>query len=95
MLDDLAAGKKAKTGPQSKRKGSEPDGPLTALNNLVRRALSRSLTLIRGGILTLGPGHAARSRKMRRRSSPRSGDRWALERANERESERASEFCNV
>ncbi|GAA5988150.1 hypothetical protein JCM10908_002085 [Rhodotorula pacifica] len=34
VLDDLAAGKKAKTGPQSKRKGSEPDGPLTALNNL-------------------------------------------------------------
>lgn len=37
VLDDLAAGKKAKTGPQSKRKGSEPDGPLTALNNIVRR----------------------------------------------------------
>ncbi|GJN91250.1 hypothetical protein Rhopal_004268-T1 [Rhodotorula paludigena] len=31
VLDDLAAGKKAKTGPQSARKGSEPDGPLTAL----------------------------------------------------------------
>lgn len=38
VLDDLAAGKKAKTGPQSKRKGSEPDGPLTSLNNLVSRA---------------------------------------------------------
>ncbi|BGP40896.1 NADH:ubiquinone oxidoreductase 24 [Rhodotorula kratochvilovae] len=32
VLDDLAAGKKAKTGPQTKRKGSEPDGPLTSLS---------------------------------------------------------------
>ncbi|GAA5993514.1 hypothetical protein JCM11641_006367 [Rhodosporidiobolus odoratus] len=31
VLNDLSAGKKAKTGPQTARKGSEPDGPLTAL----------------------------------------------------------------
>ncbi|GAA6060606.1 hypothetical protein JCM10212_004585 [Sporobolomyces blumeae] len=31
ILKDLAAGKKVKTGPHSGRKGSEPDGPLTAL----------------------------------------------------------------
>ncbi|GAA5864136.1 hypothetical protein JCM5296_001685 [Sporobolomyces johnsonii] len=31
VLDDLAAGKEPKTGPQTARKGSEPDGPLTAL----------------------------------------------------------------
>ncbi|GAA5852794.1 hypothetical protein JCM8547_004688 [Rhodosporidiobolus lusitaniae] len=31
VLEDLAAGKEAQTGPQSARKGSEPDGPLTSL----------------------------------------------------------------
>ncbi|GAA6005724.1 hypothetical protein JCM11491_003985, partial [Sporobolomyces phaffii] len=31
ILKDLAAGKEPKTGPHSGRKGSEPDGPLTAL----------------------------------------------------------------
>ncbi|SGY23892.1 BQ5605_C019g08992 [Microbotryum silenes-dioicae] len=31
VLRDLSAGKEPKTGPQSKRKGSEPDGPLTAM----------------------------------------------------------------
>ncbi|GAA5929469.1 complex I 24 kDa subunit family protein [Sporobolomyces koalae] len=31
ILKDLAAGKQPKTGPHSSRKGSEPDGPLTAL----------------------------------------------------------------
>ncbi|GAA5931659.1 hypothetical protein JCM3775_006915 [Rhodotorula graminis] len=31
ILGDLAAGKKAKPGPQSERSGSEPNGPLTAL----------------------------------------------------------------
>ncbi|GAA6009216.1 hypothetical protein JCM10207_004310 [Rhodosporidiobolus poonsookiae] len=33
VLDDLAAGKEAKTGPQSERFGSEPNGPLTALTS--------------------------------------------------------------
>lgn len=36
ILDDLAAGKQPKTGPHSARKGSEPNGPLTALTDIVR-----------------------------------------------------------
>ncbi|BGP00267.1 Thioredoxin-like [2Fe-2S] ferredoxin-domain containing protein [Rhodotorula toruloides] len=34
ILEDLAAGKEPKTGPHSARKGSEPNGPLTALNDI-------------------------------------------------------------
>jgi hypothetical protein len=36
VLKALAEGKEPKTGPQSARKGSEPDGPLTSLTEEVR-----------------------------------------------------------
>lgn len=74
VLDDLAAGKQPKTGPLSERRGSEPNGPLTALTDIVRSS-ARSLeaghsVLIRNVIVV-------RSRKTRSRTSWRSGGRCA------------------
>ncbi|BGP56155.1 hypothetical protein JCM8202_005921 [Rhodotorula sphaerocarpa] len=43
VLDDLAAGKQPKTGPLSERRGSEPNGPLTALTDIPKDPKSHFL----------------------------------------------------